>query len=234
MCVRRFFVGLLILSALIVKMGLPLATRGDEPATTFEYAPLFNGKDFTGWHVFIPHKDGSDPHADIKGIFKVENGIIHVSGEEFGGLITDEEYANYHLKLEFKWGAKKWPPRENYPRDSGILYHCVGPERVWTKSIECQIQEHDCGDFWLVDGTSIEVGGKREDRYRKKTEDAEKPLAQWNTVEVICDVDKVTHLVNGVIVNRGKGVSVTKGRILLQSEGAEIFFRKIELKPLAR
>ena len=196
---------------------------------------LFNGKDLEGWTVFIRHADKStDPRSDPKGVFKVEDGVLHVSGQEFGGLTTVDEFESYRLVVEFKWGTKKWPPREKVVRDSGILMHCVGPEKVWTKSIECQIQEHDCGDFWMVDGTTLKVGGKVEPRFKKKTTDAEKPTGEWNTVEVICDGGKITNIVNGVVVNEGTDASVTKGKILLQSEGAEIFFRKVEISPLKK
>ncbi len=194
--------------------------------------PLFNGKDLSGWTIFLNHKDKSDPRADPKGVFRVEDGVIHVSGEEFGCLTTEKEFENYRLLVEFKWGEKKWPPRENAVRDSGILMHAVGPDRVWPKSIECQIQEHDCGDFYMVDGTSIVVDGKRETRYKKKTKDVEKPNGEWNTIEVVCDGDKITNIVNGVVVNEGSMASVTKGKIVLQSEGAEVFYRKVELTPL--
>jgi hypothetical protein len=197
--------------------------------------PLFNGKDLSGWTIFVRHADRSDPRTDSKGVFKVEDGVIHISGEEFGCLTTEKEYDNYRLTVEFKWGEKKWPPRDKpaTPRDSGILLHCVGPDKVWTKSIECQVQEHDCGDFWLVDGTSIVVDGKRtQSRVIKKT-DAEKPTGEWNTIEVVCDGDKITNIVNGVVVNEGTQASVTRGRILLQSEGAEVYYRKVELQPLS-
>ena len=193
---------------------------------------LFNGKDLSGWTTFIPHKDKSDPKADPKGVFTVSDGLIHVSGEEFGCLTTKEEYANYRLKLEVKWGEKRFPPRATAVRDSGILVHCVGPDKIWTKSIECQIQEHDFGDFWLVSGTSIEVNGKLQKDRVVKTKDAEKPNGEWNTVEVVCDGDKITNIVNGVVVNEGTKASVTKGRILLQCEGAEVYFRNVELTPL--
>lgn len=194
---------------------------------------LFNGKNLDGWVLFLKHNDATaDPKTDTKGVFKVEDGAIHVSGEEFGGITTDKEFENYHLTVEFKWGEKRWPPREKAPRDSGILMHCVGPDKVWTKSIECQIQEKDCGDFWMVDGTELTVDGKVEKTYKKKTKDAEKPFGEWNTIEVICDGDKITNIVNGVVVNEGSHASVTKGRILLQSEGAEVFYRKVDLKPL--
>jgi 3-keto-disaccharide hydrolase len=90
--------------------------------------------------------------AGDEGVFKLEDDVIHVSGEEFGCLTTKQEYDNYRLRLEVKWVTKKRPPRdrEKTPRDSGILIHCVGPDKVWTKSSECQIQERDFGDFFLV------------------------------------------------------------------------------------
>jgi hypothetical protein len=169
-----------------------------------------------------------------EGVFKVEDDVIHVSGEEFGCLTTKQEYDNYRLHLEVKWGTKKWPrrDREKTPRDSGILIHCVGPDKVWTKSIECQIPERDFGDFFLVGGTTIEVSGKTEKSRTVRKTDAEKPLGDWNFVEVICDGDTITNIVNGVVVNKATKASVTRGKIILQSEGAEVFFRNITLTPL--
>jgi hypothetical protein len=196
---------------------------------------LFNGRDLTGWYTYIPHKDSpADPYTDPKGVFRVEDGMIHVSGEEFGCLTTKDEYSNYRLRLEFRWGERKYPPREKpeTPRDSGILLHCTGPDKVWTKSIECQIQEHDCGDFWLVGGTTIEVDGKLMTVRSVKSKDGEKPTGEWNVVEVICDGDTITNVVNGVVTNKGTKASVTKGKILLQSEGAEVFYRNVTVSPI--
>jgi len=208
-----------------------LASEAREPVS------LFNGKDLSGWYTFTNHADKSaDAYADPKGVFKVEDGVIHISGEEYGCLTTKQEYANYHLRLEVKWGTKKWPPRhlEKTPRDSGILMHCVGPDMVWMKSIECQIQERDFGDFFLVGGTTIDVNGKVEKARVVRTKDAEKPLGEWNVVEVICDGDTIANIVNGVAVNKGTKASVTRGKIVLQSEGAEVFYRNISITPLAK
>ncbi|MDR3637305.1 MAG: DUF1080 domain-containing protein [Isosphaeraceae bacterium] len=223
---------------LLFGLLLPFGTdvgAGEEPSPGATVV-LFNGKNLSGWTTFIRHADKTSPNLDPKGVFRVEDGVLHVSGEEFGALTTEKEFANYRLVVEFKWGVKKWPPRDKpgTPRDSGILLHCVGPDKVWTKSIECQIQEHDCGDFWLVDGTTIEVDGEVVPRYKKKKRDAEKPTGEWNTVECICDAGKITNIVNGVVVNEGVRASVTKGRILLQSEGAEVYYRKVELTPLRK
>ena len=64
--------------------------------------------------------------------------------------------------------------------------------------------------------------------------DVEKPVGQWNLVEVICDGGNFTYYLNGVIVNAMTDSSFTEGKILFQSEGAELFFRKIELHPLKK
>lgn len=64
--------------------------------------------------------------------------------------------------------------------------------------------------------------------------DAEKPVGEWNRVEVTCDGGNVTYLLNGAKVNELRDGSFTEGKILFQSEGAELFFRKIDLHPLRK
>jgi len=214
----------------IVAMAAGLVGIARPTTAATETVALFNGRNLDGFYTFLPSKG---KNSDPEGIFTVHDGMIHILGKEFGYICTEKEYENYHLTVEFKWGERRWPPRATAKRDSGILMHCVGPDKVWMKSIECQIQEGDTGDFWLVDGTSITCDGKMQTNGRiVKKKDAEKPTGEWNTVEVVCDGDKIKHIVNGVLVNEGTGASVTRGKILLQSEGAEVFYRKVELKPL--
>jgi hypothetical protein len=64
-------------------------------------------------------------------------------------------------------------------------------------------------------------------------QDVESPGGEWTRVEVICDGDKITNVVNGKVVNVGTRSSLTRGKIIFQSEGAEIFFRRIEIRPLS-
>jgi hypothetical protein len=199
---------------------------------------LFNGKNLEGWYVFLrdadkkPRPRNSDPESN----FTVHDGMIHVLGKEFGYIATEREFDDFHLVVEFKWGEKKWPPRDkpDSKRDSGIEYRFPAgqPDKVWPMSIECQIQEGDCGDFWLDDATLV-AGGETQHRFFKKLKDGEKPSGEWNRVEVIADGGRCTHIVNDVVVNEGTDASLTKGRIVLQSEGAEVFYRKVELRPLA-
>jgi hypothetical protein len=63
-------------------------------------------------------------------------------------------------------------------------------------------------------------------------QDVESPYGEWTRLEVIADGDRVTNVVNGKVVNEGTRSSLTEGRILVQSEGAEIYFRRIDLEPL--
>jgi hypothetical protein len=63
-------------------------------------------------------------------------------------------------------------------------------------------------------------------------QDVESPAGEWTRLEVTCKDRAMTIHVNGMLVNAGADASVSSGRIMLQSEGAEIFFRRVELLPL--
>ena len=194
---------------------------------------LFNGKDLTGWYSFLKTRGKNN---DSLGVFSVKDGLLHITGQEFGYIVTDKKFNDFHLIVEFKWGEKKYPPRENRVRDNGILYCVVDSDRVWPRSIECQIQEGDCGDFWLIDSVTVVIDGARTQATKNtritKKKDNEKPSGDWNRLEIIVKAGKCTHIMNGVVVNEGTEASLRTGRILIQSEGAEIFYRKIELEEL--
>jgi hypothetical protein len=253
--------------AVLVLLGILANSVTQEPVTPKEVIRLFNGKDLTGFYTWLRNRGkNSDPEK----VITVHDGMIHVTGKEFGGFTTEKEYANYHLVVEFKWGTQTWPPREKNAMDSGILLHCVGEDGaaggVWMQSIECQIIEGGTGDFILVMGKAppsmtVEVEKRGNQLYYKPggmamhlnsgrlnwygrdpawqdkkgfrgKEDVEKPAGEWNTVECVCDGNKITNIVNGKVVNLGTNASQVKGKIMFQSEGAEIFFRKIELRPV--
>ena len=109
------------------------------------------------WYRFLP---STGRNADPVGVFKLVNGQLHVLDipvtndfQEFGYVATTRDYSNYHLRLRYRWGDKRFVPRASEKRDSGVLYHVVGPDLIWPRSVECQIQEGDTGDIFLVDGT---------------------------------------------------------------------------------
>ena len=195
---------------------------------------LFNGTDLKGWYTFMGTKGKNN---DPEKVFTVKDKLLHITGQEFGYMATERSYKDFHLVVEFKWGTKKYSPRaaDTTKRDNGICFFVPanGADKVWPKSIECQIQEGDVGDIWLIDYTTVVVDGKRTqakdyNRVQKK-KDGEKPNGEWNRVEVIANKGKLTYIVNGIVVNEAESPSETEGKILVQSEGAEIYYRKIEI-----
>ena len=108
-------------------------------------------------------------------------------GQDFAYIATEKKYSKFRLTLEFKWGEKKYPPRENAKRDAGILYHVdlYSGDKIWPRSLEYQIQEGDCGDFWMTDSTTI-IHNDTLTTHQKnefnviKTKNAEKTKGTWN------------------------------------------------------
>ncbi len=235
-----------------------------------KFIPLFNGKTLDGWYTFLENR-GRD--KDPNEVFTVVDGMIRVSGEEWGCITTNNVFENYHLKVEFKWGDETFSPRLLNARDCGILLHSIGEDGssqgIWMNSIECQIIEGGTGDFIVVgDGSEnfqITVNTREEKQkdsfvFRPKgipqtifsdrinwwgrdpnwkdelgfrgTNDIENPAGEWNTLECIAKGDRIDIRLNGVLVNAASNVKPRKGRIQIQSEGAEIFFRKVELRQL--
>ncbi|MBM1107180.1 DUF1080 domain-containing protein [Aurantibacter crassamenti] len=197
------------------------------------FTTILQPNDFTGWDTFLETKGlNNDPEK----IFSVKDGVLKVVGEELGYVITQKSYKNYHMKLQFKWGDLKWPPRENEKRDSGVCYHIPESEenKIWPLSVECQIQEGDVGDFWLLDYSTIEVDGKQNEpkQYSNvvKSKDNELPNGEWNTLEILTFNGTCVHIVNGQVVNYGTNSSRKKGKILLQSEFAEIFYQNVVIR----
>jgi hypothetical protein len=135
--------GLLMILALILA-----------PAHAGEPVALFDGKDTAKWYTFLrDHGKDKDPN----GTFTVNDGILRISGQDFGGLVTRDEYANYEVRLEYAWGRKVWPPRDKTARDSGLILHSTGPDgavgKSWLEGLQCNMLEGGTGDI-SVTGSS--------------------------------------------------------------------------------
>ncbi len=216
-----------VVLAMLAIVGLAASGLAADDAGTIK---LFNGKNFDGWKRFLDPKKPADPDK----IWTIKDGIIVCEGSVNGYLITDKEYENYVLRVQWRWGEKVTAKRRN----SGVFVHVVGPDKIWPKSIEAQLMADNAGDIWLVDGFKLHVDSARQDPkqarhfFRTIKAGVEKPLGEWNQYEITCKGDTVKLVVNGQLVNEGTKAELTKGKILLQSEGAEIHFRNIELTPL--
>ena len=220
----------------------------------------------------------SDFHDDPKDIWTfAADGTFTISGRGYGYVATKENYRDYHLVLEFKWGTKTWGAREKKAKDNGILLHAYGPHGAysdtWMASIEAQIIEGGVGDILvlspkLADGTELTTSVSSEltlDRDKEKIwtageprqtvtkgrinwkgrdedwadkigfrgkNDVESPPGEWNRLEVIAKGDTLQYFVNGALVNEAFECKPSEGKILLQTEGAEMIVRRYELYPL--
>jgi hypothetical protein len=253
--------------SLLVLTTNPLHGQSKAASKKAKPIALFNGKNLDGWYTFLKDR-GRD--NDPKKVFTVRDGMLHISGEEWGGIMTNEEYENYKLVAEFKWGGEAHAPRENNARDCGILIHSQGEDGAhdgtWMNSIECQVIEGGMGDFIVVGngtpefsatatvapekqkgsyvykpgGGEATVYGGRINWYGRDPawedvkgfrgkNDVEKPFGKWNRMEILAKGDEIIIYLNGKLVNHATNVHPRKGRIQVQSEAAEIIFRKVEL-----
>ncbi len=204
----------------------------------------------------------NDPLKVFSMIKEDAKNVLKITGQIYGGLTTKEEFENYHLTLQFKWGEKVWEPRPLKVRDSGVLLHCVGPHgafwNVWKRSLECQIQERDVGDFYALAGTLADVPSVLHKESKKPTyqpsgelrevsgsaqhaPSEEKPHGEWNTLEIYTIGDRMVHVVNSkvnmVLLNTRQKTAhgpapLTKGQIQIQSEAAEIYYREVKIRPI--
>ncbi len=113
---------------------------------------LFDGKSLDGFYAWMKDTGRADPRQ----VFRVTDGLLHVTGDGLGGLLTNAEYRDYHVVFEFKWGPRTWNNRKEATKDSGLLVHSVGADGgysgTWMPSIEVQIIEGGMGDFIMVSG----------------------------------------------------------------------------------
>ena len=209
-------------------------------ATGEGWRPLFNGTNFNGWHVVISDSKSDDPAH----LVQIDAGTIHMykdavaeSLQPPGYLVTDKEYSNYRVRLEYKWGTKKFAPRLATPRDAGLMYHITGKDFTWPNCVECQIEEGDTGDIWTIHtrvtavvdpkttstnqipvfldpakgGVSCQQGafdGKGD--FKRFIRSPKMDHEGWNTVAIEVHGGQATYIINGTVNNRVKNIEQFK------------------------
>jgi Domain of Unknown Function (DUF1080) len=205
--VRRWAIGGCIAGACLALAGL-WTSRGDEPTEKKSQEgciTLFNGKDFSGWR-FSGGK--SDSPADAPN-WKVEAGVIHLTGGGKPHLATDKEYADFDLRMEWRALKAKY--------NSGLFIRSgkdVGANQI-------NLAHGGEGGF---------IGGKVSGA--KTVPDLQKPPGEWNEWRVVAQGDKVTFYCNGKLAWEATGLKPAKGYIGLQAEGAEMEFRNLRIREL--
>lgn len=201
---------------------------------------LFNGRDLSGWHVDVPELDkNSAAHSP----FIVRDGMLVSLGTPGGHLITDAEFANYRLEVQYRFAAK--------PGNCGVLVHASRPRALYDmfpQSIEVQMQSGEAGDFWCIQEDIFVpdmvarrgpqdrwgVDGDKARRIKNLTDGSEKTPGEWNTLVIETLGNAIKVWVNGDLVNYGTDCTTAKGQIAIQAEGSEVEFRKLSLTQIDR
>lgn len=204
-----------------------------------KWVKLFDGQTTNGWHSYGKSTAGS--------AWKVVDGALFLDAKavknDGGDLVTDKEYGNFHLKLEWKISPKG---------NSGIIFYVhealpkfnntysTGPEMQVLDNdghSDGKITKHRAGDLYdLIQSTSEPV----------------KPVGAWNQAEIISKNGKLEFKLNGKSIVRTTlwddqwksliaGSKFAKwpgfgtfqhGKIALQDHGDEVWYRNIEIKEL--
>jgi hypothetical protein len=267
------------------------STLGNEDSAELPpWVNLFNGTDLAGWDTYdLEHGFNNDREQIYSVVNEDGEPAIRISGKVLGGLVTTKSFGDYRLRLQYKWGRLKWPPRENQPFDSGLLYHSASlrdsPLRLgsygreghwpWLQSLEFGFLEggdggkgSETGDLYSVQFTMADVESeplpKEQWRYERLLTRRykpggelvtvkgnggilnggtnEKPVGQWNDIELVVLGQTALHVVNGKLnlaatrtrrISGGQEVPLTEGTIQFQSEAAEVFYRRLRLKPIS-
>jgi len=177
---------------------------------------LFNGKDLEGWKVKIA---GHELNDNYKNTFRVENGILKVSYDQydkfdgkFGHLFYKDKFSHYILRVEYRFVGDQTPGAPGWAfRNNGIMVHCQSPETMtkdqsFPVSIEVQLlggdgkNERSTGNL-CTPGTHVVMDGKLITPHvigsRSKTYHGD----QWVTITVeVRGNSTIKHIMNGETV----------------------------------
>ena len=199
---------------------------------------LFNGKDLSGWTMDVP---ALDKKPNLAKPFTVRNGMLVSLGKPAGHLLTEKNYSNYRLEVEYRFAGK--------PGNCGVLVHASKLRnlyKMYPKSIEVQMNHQHAGDFWCI-VEDIKVPDMEKRRGPKKnwgitegkarrilnlTDGSENPVGEWNAMTIECMGNEVKVWVNGDLVNHGFDCTAKSGKLSIQAEGSEVEFRKLDIHSL--
>ena len=234
--------------------GPPDAAVSDGGSNDGGWVALFNGSDLSGWHKYLgaPSDGGAvlGLDNDPRGVFGVVmtdgEPAIHITGEVWGSLISIDDYDDFELELQFKWGTLTWPPLHSI--DSGIMYLSHGDygavnaggmglsnpigSGAFMVSMEYQLVPGDVGGVYNLGP----IGFTASPRVH-----VPEPTG-WANARIVMKGGTATHYLEGTAVSGGSNfintwpgqqqAPVTRGRLQLQCEGAEIYFRHVRLRRL--
>lgn len=176
-----------------------------------------------------------NPQTKLSDVWQLRDGVLICRGTPKGYLYLNRDFTDFTLRLEWRW------PEGKKPGNGGVLFRITGPDKIWPRSLEAQINAGQAGDFWGLAGFALDGPAERKKTIDhaqfgkltnlKRMADVERPAGQWNEYEIIARGPIVILRVNGQEVNRATGCDAHAGKICLTAEGDEIRFRNVRLEP---
>ena len=191
---------------------------------------LWNSKDLTGWE-FI-----TNPAADINSVCKIEpDSVLAVAGKPIGYLATIDSYENYKLHIEYRW-----PIDAVKNSNSGVLIHIAsGPidRNTWPLCFQIQTKITRAGDLLPMAGAKFAeplstIPEAKTPLLERQKPDSERPVGEWNIVDIICRDSTIKCLINGIVQNYVTNCQPSAGKIGFQLEGVPFELRNIWLTKL--
>jgi hypothetical protein len=216
--------GILAVLAVALVFLPALHSADNVPPEGFE--ALFNGKDLSGWKV----NEGGK--MDVWG---AEKGVLFVNGSGGGWLMTEKEYGDFELRLEFKMPEKG---------NSGVA---LRSEMKGNPSFESGMEIQLLDDVWhKVNYKDLKPTQLTGSIYGvvPPSKDALKPVGEWNTMRIVAKGRQITVELNGTKIvdanlddhkdkeQEHPGMKRTKGHLGLQSHDGRVEFRNVFVKPL--
>jgi hypothetical protein len=187
------------------------------------FEPLFNGRDLTGW-------------TGSKSRYSVEGGSLVYGGPGKGNIYTTREYANFHLRFDYKLTAGA---------DNGIGIRT--PQTGNPAVVGMEIQLLDESGKHSGDIAPVQTNGSICGNVVAK-QGAQKPVGEWNNEDIIARGRHITVILNGQVVldaDSFDGVTATtidnrphpglarpSGHIALMGDTPRVEFRNIRLREL--
>jgi hypothetical protein len=144
--------------------------------------------------------------------------ILVCLGTPKGYLLTRQMFENFELTMEWR-----------YPSDangnSGVLVFVQNEPRIWPTSIQVQLHQPKAGSIFPS-------GDAMSDNTTDTSPEVAREIGMWNELKVLGEAGRLSVEVNGKKVGELTGAKPLSGGIALQSEGSEVHFRKIRIRPL--
>ena len=178
-------------------------------------SPFFISTDQSNW-VYILKDKSIDPSS----IFKMDRGILKITGISSGYLRTKQLYSEFELTVEWRW--------TDTPGNSGVLVFIQPKDTIWPACYQVQQKAGDAGDIICMNGLGAkECTDKVKFTVKKMQTSNEKPVGEWNTMKISCKNKTLKAFVNGVLQNDISQLTATTGFIGFQNEGKPLEFRNL-------